>query len=87
MTAREGPWVRHERKPVVDLAAPALRTGPDVAAAHADRVENRDPSDIGVQQGLTRKARLENAPSVASGIWKIWRSSRMLPSVRPVMQL
>jgi hypothetical protein len=28
-----------------------------------------------------------DAPSVASGIWKFWRSSRMLPSVRPVMQL
>jgi hypothetical protein len=30
-------------QPVVDLAAPAPRTGPDAAAADADREENHDP--------------------------------------------
>ena len=38
-----GRWARDQRKPVVDLAMPVLRTGPDVAAARADREENHDP--------------------------------------------
>ena len=32
-----------QRKPVMDLAMPVLRTEPDVAAARADREENHDP--------------------------------------------
>ena len=32
-----------KRKPVMDLAMPVLRTGPDVAAAHADREATHDP--------------------------------------------
>src|SRR4051794_11313707 len=40
---RGGPVGACQRKPVVDLAMPVLRTGPDVAAARADREENHDP--------------------------------------------
>jgi hypothetical protein len=54
------------RELVVDLAAPALRTGPDVAAADADREENHDPDGAADTAGLTSEARLENAPFSAS---------------------
>jgi hypothetical protein len=44
--------------PVVDPAMPRFRGGPDVAAARADRGENREPG--GVAQLLTAEPRLEN---------------------------
>ena len=56
------------RQLAVDLAAPALRIGPDVAAANADRVENRDPERRRWIKWLTREARLENAPLGARGM-------------------
>ena len=40
---RGGPVGTCQRKPVMDLAMPVLRTEPDVAAARADREENHDP--------------------------------------------
>ena len=55
-----------QRKPVVDLAMPVLRTGPDVAAARADREENHDPGGQRKQQVLTGELRLENRLPFAS---------------------
>ncbi len=53
------------RKPVVDLAAPARRTGPDAAAADTDREENHDPEAATAKVGLTEAARLENGTPAA----------------------
>jgi hypothetical protein len=57
---RGGPVGTCQRKPVMDLAMPVLRTGPDVAAARADREENHDPGGQRKRQVLTRELRLEN---------------------------
>jgi hypothetical protein len=46
---------------------PALPAGPDVAAAPADRGENRDPGRT-TQIRLTRKLRLENRLRFASEV-------------------
>jgi len=62
MTASEGPGSRaRHASPLWTLQH--LRFGPDVAAAHADRGENRDPGvTAGMNQNqLTREMRLENA--------------------------
>ena len=56
-----------KRKPVMDLAMPVLRTGPDVAAARADREENHDPGARHNKAVLTTELRLENRLPVASG--------------------
>lgn len=60
-------------QPVVDLAAPTLPTGPEVAAACVDREENHDPGGRPIL-GLTNEARLENAPSEASGFSRVMRA-------------
>ena len=58
-----------ERKPVMDLAMPALRTGPDVAAARADREENHDPGERRKTAVLTKELRLENRlPFATEGV-------------------
>ena len=52
-----------KRKPVMDLAMPALRTGPDVAAARADREENHDPGGR-VKGGLDKGAAIREPAAV-----------------------
>ena len=49
--------------------------GPDVAAACADRGENRDPGTAAGRSKklLTREMRLENGPLGSRGGCKIWR--------------
>ena len=65
---RGGPVGACQRKPVMDLAMPVLRTGPDVAAARADREENHDPGGQRKRQVLTRELRLENRLPFASEV-------------------
>jgi hypothetical protein len=58
---------------------PVLRTGPDVAAARADREENHDPGGQRKRQVLTRELRLENRlPFASEGV--LWEVADMYPA-------
>jgi hypothetical protein len=68
----------------VDLAAPALPTGPDVAAAKSTAKRTMTRKSDG-KSDLTKEARLENAPIEASGFSRFLALSvQVLPCVRPV---
>jgi hypothetical protein len=57
---------------------PVLRTGPDVAAARADREENHDPGGQRKRQVLTRELRLENRLPFATEV--LWEVADMYPA-------
>jgi hypothetical protein len=68
----------------VDLAAPALPTGPDVAAAKSTAKRTMTRKSDG-KFDLTKEARLENARIEASGFSRFLALSvQVLPCVRPV---
>jgi hypothetical protein len=60
-----------------------FRTGPDVAAADTDRVENRDPGEVAFSKGLTKEARLENAPLDSRGSFERFSCAGSGASVCP----
>jgi len=62
--------------------------GPDVAAADADRGENRDPGTAtpaaASKKQLTREARLENGPEMARLVCPLTAAPRVASSFRSV---